>query len=333
MNLDNIFAKKEIWEEIECPICDVQEKPSHYRDISSWEYKGVYKLSRCTKCGLIFQTPRIKNQYACLYYQSEKYWGVTLPHFSRRQVETKNNFQRYKQVYKRYQERKPGRMLDVGCGTGEFLDWFKCKGWETVGTDISLKPLVYAKKTLGLEVIHGDLLEIDQRKKTFDLVSTMHVFEHLYEPRKSLKKISTILKDSGELIITIPNHESLGRILFGASWFQYQPGRHIFYYTPDTIKRMLSLCGFEVVDVDYWTKKDSLYSIYQSIRYTFSPKFRKSSEGGIASGDPKLARVKREFSLTYEVSKGVASIITALIFVTEYFFGLSEVITVYAKKA
>lgn len=329
MKLDSIFDKKEIWEEVDCPICGSSKKTIHYKDISSWEYKGIYRLSRCSKCGLVFQTPRVKSQDAGLYYQSVKYWGANLSNSSKKQTDIRNNFQRYKQVYKRYNKMEPGKVLDIGCGTGEFLYWFKKRDWQALGTDISSNPLTYAKKALGLEVIQGDLLEINLKGKSFDLISMMHVFEHLYSPVESLKKISKILKDSGELIITIPNHQSLGRILFGVNWLQYQPGRHLFYYTPQTIRKILSLCEFEVLEVEFWTKKDSLYSIFQSIRYAFSPKFRKLSAGGIASGDP---RVKRKFSLIYEVFKGVASTLTWFIFAIEFLFGQSEVITVYARK-
>jgi len=146
--------------------------------------------------------------------------------------------------------RLPGRqVLDIGCGTGQFLTVAREEGWDVSGLEIGRASTTYANDTLGLNVTCGSLYDYQGDPESLDAISMIEVIEHLEQPTKALQKSHELLRKDGLLLVTTPNFDSLYRRLFGNRWWVINcEDEHIVFFTLDTLAGMLQENGFEVVD-------------------------------------------------------------------------------------
>jgi len=147
--------------------------------------------------------------------------------------------------------KKSGRILDVGCGAGDFLSVFDVKKWERFGLDISKEACTVAGKKLGKNIFHGELANCQFPNKYFDVITLNHVLEHMARPREEMNKIFRVLKDDGILFIRIPNIESTQFRITREFWLHLDVPRHIYFYSEKTARLLLEESGFRVIRVSY----------------------------------------------------------------------------------
>ena len=144
---------------------------------------------------------------------------------------------------------KPGepapRLLDVGCGSGAFLDRAREMGWSATGVDFDPKALDVCRAHAH-EVYDGDLSSVPPSLR-FDVITLNHSLEHLPDPLASLRQCHERLVSGGTVWITLPNPEALGHRVFGASWRGLEPPRHLCLFSPDGLIQLLKKAGFENV--------------------------------------------------------------------------------------
>jgi len=249
---------------LRCDICD----NSKTRLIDE---KGC--IVQCRICGLKFVSHRpdqekISKVYDWNYENCEG-WG---------KVEQKAEFRyetRFNFLNKFVNE---GRLLDVGAGLGEFLSQAKrTNKWQCFGTETSRYAIEFAKKEFGLELSFGQFEDMKYQERFFDAVCFWHVLEHLPYPSIAIKETNRILKEDGFLFIAVPNDSWLGRRHFFKNAVKKainriplkrklklkkmypaideEGNKHLFYFTPRTLTKLLKKYGFEVnkysVDYDY----------------------------------------------------------------------------------
>lgn len=148
--------------------------------------------------------------------------------------------------------RKNGKILDVGCGTGDTLILLKKLGWNVFGLDIDKNALTVASKRGITQVVHGTYKDIARFPDNyFDAIRLYHVIEHLDRPDLALGIIRKKLKKNGELILGTPNIRSITQWVFGKYWLNLDTPRHVFIFSPGTLKRLLIKEGYKVTDVDF----------------------------------------------------------------------------------
>lgn len=143
-----------------------------------------------------------------------------------------------------------GRLLDVGCGNGEFLARMRELGWEVVGFEPDSRAAAVARKVAGVSVFSGDLNDQELIPGSFDAVTMNNVIEHLAEPLPALERVRDLLKSGGHLVIQTPNVSSLGHYWFGRKWRGLEPPRHFFLFTPAALVRLVATAGLEVVKLE-----------------------------------------------------------------------------------
>ncbi|MBW6415016.1 class I SAM-dependent methyltransferase [Methylacidiphilum fumariolicum] len=131
----------------------------------------------------------------------------------------------------RFLEAKRGKILDVGCGNGQFLYFMKELQWEVEG--IEPDPLA-ARKVIenGIKVIQSTIEEVDLSKDTYDAITLSHVIEHLRDPVSIIKKLVSALKPGGKLISISPNPTGTLAKRFLKSWRGLEPPRHLVLVSP-----------------------------------------------------------------------------------------------------
>lgn len=133
-------------------------------------------------------------------------------------------------------------LLDIGCGTGEFLAYAKNKNWNTVGVEVNQNA---RNKALNKKLIIYKSLE-DLPKRQFNIISLWHVLEHLPNLNEKISLIKTKLDDNGTLIIAVPNYKSYDAKHYKEFWAAYDTPRHLWHFSQDAIKILFEKHNFKV---------------------------------------------------------------------------------------
>jgi 2-polyprenyl-3-methyl-5-hydroxy-6-metoxy-1,4-benzoquinol methylase len=139
-----------------------------------------------------------------------------------------------------------GRLLDVGCGSGEWLLSMRNLGWTVDGVDFDENAIRVARQK-GLEVQCGSVEQQNFPDNSFDAVTLHHVIEHVPDPVKTLAECGRVLKKGGKLVVFTPNSSSLGHRIFKEYWRGLEPPRHLHLFSTKSLHRLLELAGFQNV--------------------------------------------------------------------------------------
>ncbi|MGC8787731.1 MAG: methyltransferase domain-containing protein, partial [Anaerolineae bacterium] len=169
------------------------------------EVEGFH-IVRCRQCGLVYVNPRYREDFLQQLYTAEYYDHDGIRNgqaffgyedYIADEENIKITFAKRLRTIERFANK--GRLLDVGCATGFFLDLARAKGWEVVGSEVSEFAARYAREKLGLEVRLGALKELHFEAEAFDVVTMWDVIEHVADPMGDLLEVWRILRADGLL--------------------------------------------------------------------------------------------------------------------------------------
>ena len=154
----------------------------------------------------------------------------------------------------------PGTLLDVGAGTGIFMHLARERGWKPEGIDICPLTAEKAASEFDLKITVGPFEHLEFGDRRFDAAAMLDVLEHVLDPLATLRKVHTLLRPGAALAIAVPNQRCLLTLLVGAYAHAGGPGArsllgrlyvppHLHYFTPKTLRRMVEMAGFHIVDV------------------------------------------------------------------------------------
>lgn len=257
-----------------CDFCG-QNKTNLFREAGSEVTRERFRIVRCNNCGLVYLNPRPAKDVIGRYYPVDSYYSYRdfsdRKRFNYREWLKKISLEGYydsKNVLKKLiskflvgnfmivvPKEKKGRLLDIGCGSGEFLNRMKDFGWQVWGVEISKEAADRGNKR-GINIYCGELGGADFPDNFFDVVVLSQSMEHVYSPGSYLGEIHRILKPEGSLIVGVPNIECMESKIFKQSWHALDVPRHLYFFTVETLRRYLEKYGFEVEKVR--SKKFSL---------------------------------------------------------------------------
>jgi len=139
--------------------------------------------------------------------------------------------------------RETGKLLDVGCGIGYFLDEAKKRGWDVHGTEYTDKAIAICKAK-GINMKQGKLDPALYKEGMFDIVTSFEVIEHINNPQEEVQNIRTLLRSGGLFYVTTPNFNAIERYLLKEKYNVIQYPEHLSYYTKKTLHYLLSHNGF-----------------------------------------------------------------------------------------
>jgi SAM-dependent methyltransferase len=171
----------------------------------------------------------------------------------------------------------PGTVLDLGCGSGWFLQGMRARGWITYGVEISEAATTMAQRLKGLQIFCGTLQEAKFPAEFFDYVRSNHSFEHMSCPNNTLDEIQRILKPEGKLLVGVPNVDSLNARLFKRYWWYLGVPVHPFTYSVRTLSQILAKHNFTVDKIAYNSDYTGILGSLQIFRNRNNQK--KSTEG------------------------------------------------------
>lgn len=230
-----------------CPLCGGTAAKTAVISDRYTPANEPYQVVSCNQCDLLYTRPEPTLQQLSLLYSEEFYGGNPEPALL--SLDTARWLLQQLVLPPRRAallDRKPGRVLDVGCGDGQFLADLKKRGWDVYGVEFSATGCNLAR-TKGINVHHGELRKAAFPDKFFDVVTAWHVLEHLSEPTVDLAEMQRILRDDGLLAVEVPNSSSLTFKLCRERWWQLDIPRHLQHYTPATLQKLLQQTGFTVL--------------------------------------------------------------------------------------
>lgn len=209
-------------------------------------YKHNTPVVRCTGCGLLYANPRWKEDLLAGVYD-QKYWEDYAERVKHTALDLAANQARWDPNLHVIQGvRQNGRLLDVGCATGEFLAAAKAWGWESYGVEVAPQAAAYAERAYGVQVHTGTLDTAPWPDGWFDAVTLWEVIEHVPSPRAYVERIARLVRPGGMFAISTPNIRSLTYALIGRNWWVIGPNAHIYYFAPRTLVRLLADYGFTI---------------------------------------------------------------------------------------
>ncbi len=235
------------YQQTRCALCGADDAELMWtaRDLA-FGNPSEFPLVRCRQCGLIYLRVRPAPWEMSRYYPPEyKPYRPAIQdeHFWLMRWMRQRKVQRRRRIVERARQSIPGRILDVGCSTGIFLDAMRQAGWETQGIEIGPEAAHYARQRLGLDVFEGQLLEAHLPPGRFDVITFWDVLEHTFDPLETLREANRLLANGGILAMTLPNWQSLDRALFGREWSGYDIPRHLYVFTWPVLRRLLASAG------------------------------------------------------------------------------------------
>lgn len=247
-------------EKIVCNICDTDKYEKRMYKINS----GF--LVKCSNCGLFYANPRRMDIIKEVLEDKTKKERT-----SGKKLNLKGRLYEFNAVLDRIQAVKPqgGRILDVGCYDGIFLNEARKRKWDCHGVEPHIGGARYAREELKLDVQQCVLEKCSFKDKSFDAVTLLATLEHHPNPLKTLKEAKRFLKPDGLLVIsvpTIPFYLNLVR----SRWRMFI-GDHYTFFTDDSMKRLLGKSGYKLLSAGYVTKSVDMETISARISSDWQP--------------------------------------------------------------
>jgi len=181
-------------------------------------------------------------------------------------------------------------LLDMGCGTGEFLNTCSKAGWNVTGIEPNPSARNFATSNYHLNVVDESFLK-NLPSDNFKIITLWHVLEHVHSLNERLGDISRLLKTDGYAVIAVPNYKSHDASIYREYWAAYDVPRHLYHFSPETIKRLFVNHSFEWVR-SIPMKYDSYYVSMLSEKYKKSSPVWAAVKGTLSGLKSNLAAKK-----------------------------------------
>lgn len=250
-----------------CPAC------KHERATPRFAVEGVdAQVVACMECGLGRYHPMLGADAVRAFYPASYYGkpGKKFRPFIERAVRVVGA----RHIRFIAKQIPPGaRVLDIGCGRGVLLGPLAELGFEAHGVELS-EDATRGIDSRAIVRIAPTLAEARYDSEQFDMIVLWHVLEHLADPFETLAECHRLLKVGGRVLVALPNFSSIQARWAGADWFHLDAPRHLFHFSLDGLRRMLTRAGFTCGSTHHFSLRQNPFGWIQSAlnRYSSRPR-------------------------------------------------------------
>ncbi len=289
-----------------CPVCQSTDiKP--FLKLKDHHVTGEeFEIYECKICTLRFTQSIPIAEAMGPYYDSENYISHSDTHkgFVNQayHLVRKHTIKSKRNLVTSLTKKTSGMLLDIGAGTGSFVQEMRNTGWQVLGMepDPDARKVAYEKSKIILQ--HPTFL-FELEDERFDVITLWHVLEHIHRLQDYIRVFHRTLKNEGFLIIAVPNYTSNDAQYYGANWAAYDVPRHLYHFSPKSMQKLMFLNGFEVIAVKpMWF--DSFYISFLSEKYkTGKPQYLSGLYQGLLSNLQTLKNIQNSSSVIYIIKK------------------------------
>ncbi len=291
----------------QCPVCDSAGIHKVLKARDHTVSGNAFEIWQCANCSLRFTQDAPGPNEIGAYYKSDNYISHT--EISKGIINRLYLFVRSftlsskRKFIEQETGLKKGSLLDLGAGTGAFLDHMQQAGWVVQGLEPDEQAVSRAHSRYGLDLKPTRELYA-LAHSSFDAITLWHVLEHLHELHDTLSQLKKLLKPGGKLFIAVPNYTSMDAERYGAWWAAYDVPRHLYHFSPASMKVLMDRHGLTIQRLQpMWF--DSFYVSLLSEKYKSGfPNLFNGFLHGIRSNSKALSNKRRASSVIYVLTAG-----------------------------
>lgn len=232
-----------------CPVCGSADIKKALTAKDFTVSKRDFDIYECSQCLLRFTQDIPDTDSIGAYYKSEEYISHT--DTSRGIV---NNLYQKVRKYTLGQKRKlvekvtgihEGQLLDVGSGTGAFVNEMSSHGWQVTGLEPDADAREVANKNYGFELKDTSAF-YSLQPGSYDAISMWHVLEHVHDLNAYIQQLKSVLKENGKLFIAVPNYTSGDASVYKEFWAAYDVPRHLYHFSPNSMRVLIEKHGMRI---------------------------------------------------------------------------------------
>jgi 2-polyprenyl-3-methyl-5-hydroxy-6-metoxy-1,4-benzoquinol methylase len=223
-----------------------------------------FSYLRCKNCDLVFLSNAPSDSYFKRFYAYQKGANreirktnpalltyLKIP-FIKNAISTWTRFINISRATSVKNFTKGNRILDIGCGAGDFLSEMNKSGWDAYGLELGDNLVELAERKVGKgKIFQGYLDKTDFRRAKFDIITIWQVLEHISDLKKTFLKINGILSDKGVLVIEVPHAKSLNLAIFKKNWTLLIPPQHLHLWSKRSFEKLLNNYHLIIKKIEY----------------------------------------------------------------------------------
>ena len=250
-----------------CPWCNSENTKKRISLKDEFLTQEEFEIHECHSCGLLYTEPRPPKDKIGAYYKSKAYYS--------HQENTKGLIPKIyeniksinlKHKYKIATEGKQiGKLLDIGCGVGDFLHTAEQKGWQCTGVEPSEDATASAQKRTKAKILASEDLE-QLPDNSFDVITMWHVLEHVEDLKWQVEQLQRLVKQDGRIVIALPNYNSYDATFYKEKWAAYDVPRHLNHFNRETLVKIFKTKELNEIKNDK-LRWDAYYISYLSEQY------------------------------------------------------------------
>ncbi|MBC7937418.1 MAG: class I SAM-dependent methyltransferase [Rhizobacter sp.] len=290
-----------------CPVCRKKNIADRFV-VKDYTVSGEeYMLQQCNNCSFVFTQDIPSQEKIGAYYASQNY----ISHSNTKKGFINNLYHKVRKITLASKQKmivaetavSKGNLLDIGCGTGAFLNEMKSAGWGITGLEPDETARKNAQELFGIHPQPSPEL-FNLTEGTYDAITMWHVMEHVHQLHEYVEQLKILLKPGGRIMIAVPNYTSHDAAHYQRFWAAYDVPRHLYHFSPASMREMMQLHGLKVLK----TRPMWFDSFYVSM---LSEQYKNEGKGnivaafftGLVSNMKALFNKDRCSSLIYIIGK------------------------------
>ncbi|MDD5530426.1 MAG: class I SAM-dependent methyltransferase [bacterium] len=218
------------------------------KDIFTKYIINGFHIFQCRQCSLLFVGEKLSQEELKMWYEQKADVDCDYTYADQENIENLKFY--YLKLADWISKKMPtGKILDIGCSGGYFLDYMK--GWDCHGIEISSLYAEKAKAKHGNNIHTGTVEDYEYKKEYFDVITLQDVLDHMPDPLQALAKCNSLLKPGGIIVIKVHDISCLFAKLLGPRFYAFVPIFHLVYFNKKNLIETLSMSGFKTEEYKY----------------------------------------------------------------------------------
>ncbi len=247
----NAIVKSGRMNSLGCNLCG----STHFSVLFDAGVAQVNRIVKCSGCGLMYANPHQRPPDVDLIKEWDAAWVLEHTRTTSRWRLEKESLQvrDYRTTRRLLAEKFPARgtLVEIGSGLGCLLNFFEEDGWNTIGIEPNAGLCLFAQQQFQLTVLRGTVFDAKLQSASADVVTMIHVIEHVPDPMAIFREVHRVLRPGGWFVVETPRYDTLMFRIFGRRERSLSCDGHIYFFTADTLARMATTAGFKIVRTDY----------------------------------------------------------------------------------